>query len=299
MKHFIFACVAALGTTGAAADPLTDLIGSKAYWQAMDWEKVEQSRIWRMSGWAPFEGKQEAGRTFEKERPVEIDGKNLRAHLIVEEMPTRQNILSIYSTELSPNECKQISDWLTNKFGRPRRVVDASYSFDLVAKGNTIENIDKMSQWDIGATRTTFTCAGLKTAAAEKVGEKNKLAGILVFGSKAREREIKPLFGLRCTRRIEYIGIGRPPESLDDIVLIIDENRKRVSASNKVPFPGERRITDDAIEFQIKANDVLIDNYIDRHTGSLNAKYKYLKGAGLSANVTGHCEINEPGERKF
>lgn len=297
MKRFIFACVAALGTTGAAADPLTDLIGSKAYWQAMDWEKVEQSRIWRMNGWAPFEGKQEAGQTFTKERPVEIDGKNLRAHLIVEEMPTRRNILSIYSIELSPNECNQISAWLTQKYGKPRRAVDGSYKFDLIAQGNTVENIDKMSQWDIGSTRTTFTCAGLKTTAAEKVGEKNKLAGILVFGSKVGEREIKPLFGLRCTQRIEYTGIGRPPESLDDIVLIIDENRKRVSASNKVPFPGERRITDDEIEFKIKKDDHTVDYFIDRHTGAFKAKLQYLKGGG--ANVFGHCEKSEPGERKF
>lgn len=297
MKRFLFACVAALGTTGVAADPLTDLIGSKAYWQTMDWERVEQSKIWRMSGWAPFEGKQEAGRTFEKERPVEIDGMNLSAHLIVEEMPTRRKILSIYSVELSPNECKQISDWLTQKFGKPKRVVDGSYKFDLVAQGNTVENIDKMSQWDIGATRTTFTCAGLKTSTVEKLGEKNNFAGILIFGSKAGEQEIKPLFGLRCTQRIEYIGIARSPESLGDIVLIVDENRKLVRTSNKVPFPGERRITDDEIEFKIKKDDHTVEYFIDRHTGTFKAKLRYLKSGG--ANVSGHCEKSEPGERKF
>lgn len=297
MKRFIFACVVALGTTGASADPLTDLIGSKAYWQAMDWEKVEQSRIWRLSGWAPFEGKQEVGRIFVKERPVDIDGKNLRANLIVEEMPKRQYILSIYSIELSHDECKQISDWLTQKFGKPRRVVDGGYKFDLIAQGNTVENIDKMSQWDIGPTRTTFTCFGHKTATAEQVGVKNKLAGILVFGSNASVREIKPLLGLRCTQRIEYIGIAGPPENLDDIVLIVDENRKSVSAGNKIPFPGERRITDDEIEFKIMKDDHAVDYFIDRRTGAFKAKLRFLKGGG--ANLSGKCEKSEPGERKF
>ena len=100
MKRFIFASVAALATTAATGEPLTDLIGSKAYWQAMVWDKAEQSIIWKMSGWSPFEGKQEIGRVFTMERPAEIDGKNLRAYLIVEETPGRQNMLSINSIEL-------------------------------------------------------------------------------------------------------------------------------------------------------------------------------------------------------
>ncbi|GEM_PF-6597800 len=297
MKRFTFACVVALAATGAAADPLADLIGSKTYWQAMHWERAEQSEIWKMTGWGPFEGKQETGRTFMKERPAEIDGKNLHAYLIVEDTPKRRNELVVDSIELSINECEQIGDWLARKFGQPKLVVDGNYKFDLVAQGNTVENIDKMSQWDIGSTRTTFTCAGLKTAAAEKLGEKDKLAGILVFGSKASEPEIKPLFGLRCTQRVKFIGIDRAPENLDDIVLVIDENRKRVRSANKIPFPGEHRVTEDTIELKMKKGNDTIEYFIDRLTGVFKGKYRYQKGGGI--DVSGRCERTAVGERKF
>lgn len=293
----MFACALALVATDVAADQLTKLIGSKNYWSVMDWGKAEQSRVWTLSGWAPFKGGQDAGRTFTKERPVEIDGKNFRANLIVEDTPARQNVLSIVSIELSPNECQQFESWLTQKFGKPKHIVDGSYQFDLVAHGNTVEDIDKMSQWDIGSTRATFTCAGLKTAAAEKAGEKNKLAAILVFGSKARQREIRPLFGLRCTQRIEYIGIDRPPEVLDDLAIIIDENRKRVRASNKRPLPGELRMTNDAIEIEVKKDDRTVEYSIDRHTGAFKAELRYPKGGG--ADIVGHCEKTNPEQRKF
>lgn len=298
MKPFILACVAALATTDAIADPMADLIGSKTYWQSMAWEKAEQSKIWKMSGWGPSEGKQETGRTFAKERQVEIDGKNLRAYLIVEEAPTRQNELSIYSTELSPDECEQIGNWLVRKFGQPKLVVDGSYKFDLVAQGNTVESIDKMSQWDIGSTRTTFTCAGLKKTAEEKFGEKNKLSGILVFGSKASEREIKPLFGLRCTQQYKIIGVDRAPANLNDITIIIDENRKRVRSANKIPFPGEHQITEGSIELKMKKGDDIIEFSIDRLTGVYKGKSRSLKGGG-KIDVSGRCEKMTVGERKF
>jgi len=298
MKRFILASVAALAATGATAEPLTDLIGNKAYWKAMAWEKAEQSKIWKMSGWNPYEGTQRIGRTFTKERPAEIDGKNLRARLIVEETPQRQNILSITSIDLSADECEQISSWLAKQFGQPEIVVDGTYKYDLVAQGNWVETIDKSSQWDIGSTRTTFRCAGLKTAAAEKLGEKNRLAVVLTFGSKASERELKQLFGLRCTQRIEFIAIERAPENLDDIVFVIDENKKRVRSANKVPFPGEHRISEDAIEFKIREDDHTLEYFIDRHTGAFKAKLRYLmKGGG--ADVSGRCEKIDPGERKF
>jgi hypothetical protein len=61
-----------------------------------------------MNGWIPFEGKQEKGQTFTKERPVEIDGKRLRAYLIVEDTPQQHNVLSINSINLSADECEQI-----------------------------------------------------------------------------------------------------------------------------------------------------------------------------------------------
>ena len=296
MKRFILASVAALVATGATAEPLADLIGNKAYWKAMAWEKAEQSKIWKMSGWSPYEGKQRIGQTFTKERPVEIDGKNLRARLIVEETPQRQNILSITSIDLSADECEQISSWLAKKFGQPKIVADGSYKYDLVAEGNWVENVNKRSQWDIGSTRATFACVGLKTARAEKLGEKNKLAVVLTFGSKASEWELKPLFSLRCTQRIEFIA--RAPENLDDIVFVIDENQKRVRSANKVPFPGEHRISEDAIEFKIREDDHTLEYFIDRHTGAFKAKLRYLmKGGG--ADVSGRCEKIDPGERKF
>ena len=50
-----------------------------------------------MKGWIPFEGKQDKGQTFAKERPVEIDGKRLRAYLIVEDASRQHNVLSISS----------------------------------------------------------------------------------------------------------------------------------------------------------------------------------------------------------
>ena len=297
MKRFILASVAALAVTSATAEPLTDLIGNKTYWKAMAWEKAEQSKIWKMSGWSPYEGKQRIGRTFTKERPAEIDGKNLRARLIVEEAPRQQNILSITSIDLSADECEQISSWLATKFGQPKIVADGSYKYDLVAEGNWVESVDKQSQWDIGSTRTTFACVGLKTAAAEKLGEKNKLAVVLTFGSKASERELKPLFGLRCTQRIEFIATARAPENLDDIVLVIDENRKRVRSANRTPFPGEHRITEDAVEFKVKKEDHTVEYFIDRHTGAFKGKLRYLKGGG--ADMSGRCEKSDPGERKF
>lgn len=293
----MLASVAALAATGAIAEPLTDLIGSEAYWQAMGWEKAEQSKIWEMSGWSPFEGKQETGRTFTKERPVEIDGKNLRAYLILEETPKRRDILSIASIDLSVDECEQIGNWLARKFGQPKVMADASYKYDLVAQGNWVESVDKRMQWDIGSTRATVECFGLKTAAAEELAEKNKLAVVLTFGSKASERELKPIFGLRCTKRIEFIAIARAPENLDDMVLVIDENRKRVLLANKVPFPGEHRISEDAIEFKAAKGDHTLEYHIDRHTGAMNGKLRYLKGGG--ADFSGRCEKSDPGVRKF
>jgi hypothetical protein len=293
MKRFIVASVAALAATGAIADPMADLIGSKVYWQAMAWEKAEQSKIWKMSGWSPFEGKQKTGRTFTKERPVEIDRKSLHAYLIVEESLQRQNMLSINSIDLSADECEQISSWLARQFGQPKIVADGSYKFDLVAQGNWVESVDKSSQWDIGSTRVTYSCGGLKT----KSGEKNKLAVVLTFGSKASERELKPFFGLRCTQRIEFIANARAPENLDDIVLVIDENRKRVRSANKVPFPGEHRISEDAIEFKMRKDDHTVEYFIDRRTGAFKGKLRYLKGGG--ADVSGRCEKSDPGERKF
>jgi hypothetical protein len=297
MNRFIFASVAILVATGATAEPLADSIGSKAYWQALVWDKAEQSKVWTMSGWNSFKGKQEPGQVFTMERLVEIDGKNLHAYLIVVETPGRQNLLSINSIELSNDECEQIGSWLSQRFGQPRIVVDGTYKFDLVAPGNWVEIVDKVSQWNIGSTRATFRCGGLKTATAEKLGEKNKLITLLTFGSKASERELKPLFGLRCTRRIEFIAIAKAPENLDDLVLVIDENQKRVRSANKVPFPGEHRITEDAIEFQIKKDDLTVEYFIDRHTGALKSKLRYLKGGG--ADISGRCEKSEPSERKF
>lgn len=298
MKRFIFASVVALAATSATAEPLTDLIGNKAYWEAMAWEKAEQSKIWKMSGWSPYEGKQRIGQTFTKERPAEIDRMNLHARLrIVGEAPRRQNILSITSIDLSTDECEQISSWLARKFGQPKIAVDGSYKYDLVAEGNWVESVDKRSQWDIGSTRATFVCIGLKTARVEKLGEKNTLAVALTFGSKASERELKPLFGLRCTQRIEHIGIAGAPENLDDIVLVIDENQKRVLSANRTPLPGEHRITDDAIEFKVKDEDHTVEYFIDRHTGAFKGKLRYLKGGG--ADMSGRCEKSKPGERKF
>ena len=298
MKRIILAIVAAAAATGAAAEPLTDLIGSEAYWRAMAWEKAEQSKIWEMNGWSPFEGKQETGHTFTKERPVEIDGKNLRAYLIVEETPQRQNILSINSVDLSADECEQISSWLAKKFGQPKIVADGSYKYDLVAQGNWVETIDKSSQWDIGSTRTTFRCVGLKSAAAEKWDKKTSSSVAWTFGSKASERELKSLFGLRCTQRIEFIAIARAPENLDDIVFIIDENQKRVRSANKVPLPGEHRISEDAIEFKIMKDDHTVEYFIDRRTGAVKAKLRHLMKDG-GADVSGRCEKIDPGERKF
>lgn len=300
MKRFMLVCVIALDATCATADPLTDLIESEVYWRAMVWEKAEQSIIWEMNDWIPFKGKQETGRTFTKERLVEINGKNLRAYLIVEETPQRRNVLSINSIDLSADECEQISSWLVTKFGQRKIVADGSYKYDLFIQGNWVEFVDKSSQWDIGSTRTTFSCTGLRTAAVEKLG-KNKDAAILTlltFGSKASERELKPLFGLRCTQRIEFIAIARTPENLDDIVLIIDENQKRVRSANNVPFPGEHRISEDAIELKTVRDDRTLEYFIDRRTGAFRAKLRYLTKSG-GADISGRCEKSEPGERKF
>lgn len=297
MKLHIFAFAAVLAATGATADTLTDLVGSKAYWKTMDWEKAEQSNIWRLNGWVPYEGEQDAGRTFTKKRIVNIDGQTLGALLIVEGTSTRRDMLSVSSGELSSIDCQQLGDWLTRKFGPPKRMVDGGYKFDLGTAGNVVESIDRMSQWDIGSTRTTLTCLGIKTAAAEELGEKNKILSALVFGSKASEREIKPLFGLRCTQRIEYVGIVRPSENLADILLIIDENRKRVLTADKVPSPGKHQITDHKIVVKIEKDDRTIDYSIDRRTGAFKTEVRYLNGSG--ANVTGNCEKNEPEYRKF
>jgi hypothetical protein len=169
MKRFLFASVAALAATGAAADPLAELVGSETYWRAMVWEKAEQSRIWGMSGWLPFEGQQEKRQTFLKERPVEIAGKSLRAYLIVDDSPPRQDVLSINSINASAAECEQIQSWLTKQFGQPKITVDGGYDFDLATQGNRVEVVDKWSQWDMGSTRATFRCGGVKTAAAEQL----------------------------------------------------------------------------------------------------------------------------------
>lgn len=299
MKRLVVAGIAALVATGAVADPLTDLIGSEVYWRAMVWEKAEQSRIWEMNGWIPFEGKQEKGQTFAKERPVEIDGKRLRAYLIVEDTPQRHNVLSINSINSSADECEQIRSWLATKFGQPRIMVDGGYKYDLVAQGNWGEFIDKWSQWEIGSTRTTFRCGGLKTAAREQLGQ-GKATGIVVltFGSKTSEREVRPLFGLRCTQRMEFIGIALAPRNVDDVVFVIDENQQRVRSANRVPILGEHQISEDAIEFKTKKDDLAAEYFIDRHTGAFRGKLRYLTKAG-GAEVSGRCEKIDPGERKF
>jgi hypothetical protein len=177
-------------------------------------------------------------------------------------------------------------------------MVDGGYKYDLVARGNWIEFVDKLSQWDTGSTRATFRCGGLKTAAAENLGQKSKRVVELTFGSKASEREVKPLFGLRCTQRMEFIGIALAPRDVDDVVFVIDENQQRVRSANRVPILGEHQISEDAIEFKTKNDDLAAEYFIDRRTGAFRGKLRYLTKAGR-AEVSGRCEKIDPGERKF
>ena len=300
MKRIIFACLAALVTTGAASDPMSDLIGSKTYWQAMNWEKAEQSKIWTMDGWRPFEGKQDSDKTFTKERSIEIDGKQLKASLIVHHIPNRRNVLSISITsmELLANECNEIRNWLDNKYGQAKLIVDASYKFDLEVKGNTVEQVDKNSQWDLGSTRVTLLCFGFTYPRAEERGEeKNTILVILAFGSKETERSLKPLFALRCTQQLKFVGLPGPPNTLDDVVFVIDENKKRVLYPNKSPLSGEHRLTEDAIEVKMKNGENAVEYFIDRITGAFKGRSRYPNGTGV--DVSGRCDKAEVGERKF
>ncbi len=296
MKHFLLAFFVALTVTDAAAEPIVDMIGSKTYWLAMDWENAEKSEIWQMSGWSVFEGKQDNDQTFTKVRPANIDGKQFTAYLLVIKTPKRRDALSLSSIELLADECEQVGDWLAGKLGDPQRVVDGSYKYDLIAAGNTVEIIDKTFQWDIGSTRATFSCAGIKPRAKDLTREKNRSVGILSFGNKATEREVKRLFGLRCTQWYKTIGLDQAPKNGEDLAVIIDENKNRVLKANKDPLPGQHRITEDVIEVKTTANGTMIEFSINRHTGAFNGKSLIPKGG---VNMFGQCEKIEAGERKF
>lgn len=296
MKYFLVACFVALTVTDAPAEPIVDMIGSKTYWQAMDWENAEKSEIWQMSGWSAFEGKQDNYQTFTKLRPANIDGKQFTAYLLVIKTPKLRDALSLSSIELLADECIQVYDWLAAKFGDPQRVVDGSYKYDLIAAGNTVEITDKTFQWDIGSTRATFSCAGIKPRAKDISREKNRSSGILSFGSKDTEREVKPLFGLRCTQWYKIIGLDEAPKNGDDLAVIIDENKNRVLRANKDPLPGQHRITEDVIEVKTMASGTIIEFSINRHTGAFNGKSLIPKGG---VNMFGQCEKIAAGERKF
>jgi len=282
-----------------ATDLASDLIGSKTYWQTMDWGEADESELWTISGWEPYAGSQDPEKTIVKERLVYIDGKSLTAQFQIEETPKRHNTLVVFTTGLPHEECQQVVEWLVRQFGQPNRVVDRSYSADLVAKGNTVKTIDTQSQWEIGTTRITSGCWGIKTASQDVAKPQASLA-VLIFGSKAHEREIKPLIGLRCTQQMKFVGIDLPPQTRDDLFFVIDENGKgSVRHPNKRPVPGEHQVTEEAITVTAQKGGQKYEFSIDRFTGAFHGQLRHSDGRGLGIDLTGQCEKIDISNRKF
>ena len=103
-----------------ASEDIVSLIGDRHYWQTFNWDKAENSTIWNLQGWETFTGKQDANKTFIKERTVFLLGIDFTGHQIKENPPAKMPwILSISSIKTSAENCEQIVSWGTSKFGKP------------------------------------------------------------------------------------------------------------------------------------------------------------------------------------
>jgi len=271
-----------------ASEDITSLIGDRQYWESFQWDKAENSTIWKLQGWENITERDESARqTFLKRRIVSMLGIDFTASEIKKDLPAQMPwILSIYSTETSAEKCEHIVSWSTSKYGKPT-ALDTSYEFASFGSSpeSQINNVEKVYEWIVGSTRIVLSCAGF----VPKVPlPDTHLLSLISFTHQTNDKSLTPLFALKCSGKITALADSSTSE-FQPFTFIVDTYWGKVRSLRKAPF-NHSSITADRISFIQEGEDMVLDHSVDRLTGRYFAEMRSKKTQKPQTRSSGECE---------
>lgn len=272
-----------------ASEDITSLIGDRQYWETFQWDKAENSTIWKLQGWEDYKGKPESNHPIVKEQTVFLLGIDFTGRQIKENPPAKMPWgLAIISTKTSGEQCEQIVSWSTSKFGKPT-ALDTSYEIALgPSPESQFDNMQKVYEWIVGSTHITVICAGYVSKVRLPDSHASVLS-LISFTDQTNDKPLTPLFALKCSGKITALADSSINE-LPPFTFIIDTYHGRVRNLRKVPLDKQSSITPDRISFIQEGEDIVIDHHIDRLTGGYSAESRSTKTKKPQARISGECE---------
>ena len=209
--------------------------------------------------------------------------------------PVYHRIAAHADPAINQSQCKSIEIWAMKRFGKPSRIVDAGYDYDLEVAGNAMTEVVRKMQWDLGSTRFEFECYGMFP---KSDSTRDGLVAFISIAQKENLKLLKPLIGLKCSQTLDLKAEnGSEPKQLDDLNFIIDENQNKVLLPNNKPYPGKHDVTTDSISLKFKMKNYDTEYDLDRITGKFHTESKLPNGTTFY--TSGSCEKRKLGDRKF
>lgn len=251
----------------AILDPASYLL-SKAAWAAMDWQKPEDSPLWRSLAWT-----------------VSGDGTVSQATVTIFGTPFKAlwmgGVLHIIATDAFPS-CDGLEPKTTVQFGEP--LADDGSVVIPFSETRSMKMVAMFYQWDVGNTRILASCVDPTSSPTDP----NKLTWELTFAPPRKLPKLMPKFALRCTRTVTY-GDGTTHDATD-VAMWVDPYMKNVTNADGVEIAdkGTFVATDSQLRFTATRGGVRSDYTIDRITGSLSATV--LQNDQQAGTIGGKCE---------
>lgn len=272
-----------------ASEDMASLIGDRQYWEAFQWDKAENSTIWKLQGWEDFTGKQDSNKTFVRERTVFLSGIDFTGSQIKENQPAKMPwTLAISSIKTSAEKCEQIVSWSTSKFGKPK-ALDTSYEIAFgPSPESQLDNVEKVYGWIVGSTSITVLCGGVVPKIPQQDSDPSFVT-LISFTHQTNDKPVTPLFALKCSGKITALVDSSIHESMS-FTFFVDTYWGLVRNAKKVPFGTRTSITPDQISFSREKNDLVIDHRINRFTGEYSAEGWSMKTKIPQTRASGECE---------
>jgi hypothetical protein len=299
LKFLVSVVLAQVACTAfGSTDTLTELYLRKSYWEKMQWNQAESSKLWTLNGWQPFDGKQDDKNTFVKTREITLFGKDFKSQLAFENnKPQFQHFISLFADGVSRNDCERIAKEFTSRFGQPR-FSDGTIAF-YFSDNNYVKLVNLSYQWDIGSTRINSTCMGSVRTEEDVNVNVPKLTWVTSYSHKSKTALLVPNFLLRCSRQFIFLSGSRGSSDAGELIMWVDTNNSLIKNIDHSSISDQKTFfaNDNEIKFKITRKDTISDYTINRITGSLSANV--MQGSNDIAKITGKCEKSDKLEKKF
>ena len=269
---------------------------STAFWSSIDWNSVDAHRLVQtLYEVEPFDIPEGS-----VQRNEEISFNGARAGMYLLRLKRSANrepgLLLKVGTGASPQYCRAAGARLDAGLGAPTVSNEITFRVD---DRRFVTYVRK--QWDIPPSRVFWECRSIEREGADEGFGLMTILGQHHIGAPRDS----PFTWIRCVVTMQTTMVDpmtrrrnvSPPEAQPDVVLAIDEMKKRVYEEGRGPA-GDAELSDAEIRLVQKWGSRTDEVTIDRRTGAYFEKRSHSSGL-VHAEVSGTCSSFNPGAKKF